>query len=581
MKKLLKYMKEYRGRCLLAPTFKMLEAAAELFVPLVMADIIDIGIKNGDKGYIAERCLLLGLLAALGLAFTVIAQYFSAVSAVGFTTNIKIALYKKIVNSSYSDVDRIGSNTYLTRMTNDLKEVQNGTNWTLRLFIRSPFIVFGAAIMAFTVDAKSAVTFVVVIPVLTAVVFAIMLSSIPLFKKVHGQLERVLSSVRQGLFGVRVIRSFGIDDKEKEKFSRENSLLEKFTVFVGKVSALLNPLTYVIINLGIVALLYTSATQVNEGELTTGQVIALYNYMSQILIELLKLASLIITISKSLAASSRIESVLEGEEEKNGEVKFDGDRSENILEIKNLSFCYNGSDTPALTGIDLTLKKGETLGIIGSTGSGKTTLANLIPAFYAPTQGEILIDGISASDYDKKSLREKVHIVPQKSMLFRGSIRDNLLWGANASDTELDNALKSAMAYDFLAEKDGLDTKIGEDGAGLSGGQRQRVCIARALVGEPKIIILDDSASALDLATDKKLRQSLSKLPFEHTTVIISQRTSSVMNADKILVLGDGVCEGIGTNEELLETCTVYREIYASQFGEDSLPACRGEEVSS
>lgn len=576
MKKLLKYMKEYRLRCFLAPAFKMLEAASELFVPLVMSDIIDIGIANADRGYIGGKCVLLGVLALLGLSFTVFAQYFSASAAVGFTTNIKKALYSKIMNSSFSDIDRAGSSALLSRMTNDVKEVQNGTNLTLRLLVRSPFIVFGAAIMAFTVDVKSALVFAVVIPVLTAVVFALMLYSIPLYSKAQKGLERVLTSVREYLFGVRVIRAFGIDEKEEKRFDEKNEALEKITVFAGKVSALMNPLTYVIINCGIIFLLYIGGVQIKSSRLSSGQVVALYNYMSQILIELLKLASLIISISKALAAAKRIEGVLEGSSEESGGLDCTGG-GDNAIEIKNLTFTYEGASSPALYEINLTVKKGETVGIIGSTGSGKTTLINLIPGFYKADEGEVLINGHPVAEYDKSAVRREIHTVPQKSVLFRGSVRSNLLWGADASDAELEKALDSAMAHDFVFAKDGLDTWVGEDGAGFSGGQKQRLSIARALVGKPKILILDDSASALDLATDKALRKNIGELDFKPTTIIISQRTSSIMHADKILVLNGGRSVGIGTNEELLKNCNVYREIYASQFGEASLPDFVGE----
>lgn len=577
MKKLLKYMREYRLRCALAPTFKMLEAAAELFVPLVMADIIDVGIKNGDKTYILWRCALLGLLAVLGLSFTVTAQYFSATAAVGFTANIKKALYSHIVNLEYKDIDREGTNSLLSKMTNDLKEIQNGVNLTLRLLARSPFVVFGAAIMAFTVDARSAVIFVVVIPLLLAVVFSIMLSSIPIFKKVQKKLESVLTSVREYLYGVRLIRSFRKDRAEKEKFDEKNDALEKITLFAGKISALMNPLTFIIINGGIIVLLYSGAVRVSSGRLSQGQVVALYNYMSQILIELLKLASLVISISKALSAASRVEGVFEtGESAAESAARQEIRKNDDAVCLTDVTFTYEGAGAPALSGISLTVKKGETVGIIGGTGCGKTTLINLISGFYTAQAGKVEIYGKSISEYDEKSVRRLFHQVPQKSVLFRGTVRENLLWGGAASDEELWRALEIAQAKDFLIQKDGLDTAVGEEGSNFSGGQRQRLCIARALVGEPDFLILDDSASALDLATDKALRTQIKKLDPHPTTFIVSQRTASIMHADKILVLSDGECAGIGTHRELLEGCSVYREIYASQFGDETLPPFKG-----
>lgn len=580
MKKLLKYMKEYRLRCILAPAFKVLEATSELFVPLVMAQMIDIGIKNADSGYITARAGILGALAVLGLSFTVIAQYFAATAAVGFTANIKKALYQKILRREYKDIDRIGTATLLSRMTNDVKEIQNGTNLTLRLLIRSPFIVFGAAVMAFTVDASGAVSFVIVIPLLMVAVFAIMLSSIPVFKKVQSQLERVMTSVREHLFGVRVIRSFGIEKREEDSFDEKNRALEKITVTAGKISALMNPVTYIIINGGIILLLSKGAIRVESGALSSGQVVALYNYMSQILIELLKLASLIISISKSLSAASRIEEVLEDEDAKEGDA-IPSDDADTAIEVKNMTFRYEGAGAPALSNISLSVKKGETVGIIGPTGSGKTTLVNLLPGYYLPTEGDVLIGGVPTSECEKSALRRLFHVVPQRSVLFRGTVRDNLLWGnENATDEELFTAAENAMALDFLREKDLLDTSIGEGGSGLSGGQRQRLAIARALVGDPEFLILDDSASALDLATDKALRKKLATLPFSPTVFIVSQRTSSIMHADKILVLSDGECVGLGTHSELLSSCPTYRDIFASQYGKDALPAFERKEVT-
>ena len=573
-------MKEYKARCILAPTFKMLEAASELFVPLVVADIIDKGIAFSDKSYIVSKCFLLIILAVIGLSFTVAAQYFSATAAVGFTANIKKALFRHIASLEYKDIDRLGTDSLITRMTGDINQIQNGVNLTLRLFARSPFIVFGAAVMAFTVDARSALVFVAVIPVLTAVVFAVMLYSIPLFKKVQLRIEKLTGAVREYLYGVRLIRSFRTDKAEKEKFDKRNDAALKISVFAGKVSALMNPLTYVIINLGIIALLGVGAKGVNASRLTSGEVVALYNYMSQILIELLKLANLVITVSKALSAASRVEQLFDVQSSENGDALLtDNTRNDNAIEIENMSFAYENAGESALRNISLTVGKGETLGIIGPTGSGKTTLVNLICGYYTATEGEIKIYGKDVSQYDRYSLRKAMHIVPQKSVLFRGTVRDNLLFGADTDDDELMKAVRIAQAEDFLNAKDGLDTKIGEEGAGLSGGQKQRLAIARALVGSPDFLILDDSSSALDLATDKALRQALEAVEPKPTTIIVSQRALSVMNADKIIVLCDGDAVGTGTHEELFASNELYREIYFSQFGEDSLSASEIKEA--
>ncbi|MBQ9545389.1 MAG: ABC transporter ATP-binding protein, partial [Clostridia bacterium] len=473
MKKLLKYMKEYRGRCALAPFFKMLEAAAELFVPLVMADIIDNGIKNSDKGYILGRCGILIALALLGFSFTALSQYFSASAAVGFVTNIKRALMRHILSLEYSDIDRQGTASLLSRMTGDLNEVQSGVNWTLRLFMRSPFIVFGAAFMAFTVDAESAIVFVVVIPLLTAIVFALLLSSIPIFKKVQKKTEELLFIVREHLYGVRVIRSFRLGCKERDKFEKKNGELTHLSVFAARISALMNPLTYVVINLGIVFLLYKGAVRINSGSLTVGQLVALYNYMTQILIELLKLANLVISISRSLSAASRVEEVFEqggGDVRGSSPVPEDYDKA---LELENVTFSYSQSASPVLFDINVSLKKGETLGIIGPTGAGKTTLINIISGFYKATEGKVAVFGVPSEKLDPSSFRKAIRRVPQHTTLFSGTVRDNLLWAGDATDEEMTDAARRAMAYDFLYEKDGLDTLVGEEGAGLSGGQRQ------------------------------------------------------------------------------------------------------------
>ena len=569
MKKLLKYMKGNRARAALAPVFKMLEAASELFVPLVMADIIDVGIANGDRSYILGKCGILVIIALLGFSFTVLAQFFSAKAAVGFTSNIKKALFRKIISFEYADIDREGTASLLAKMTGDMNEVQNGVNLTLRLFMRSPFIVFGAAIMAFTVDSPSAVIFVVLIPILAAVVFALLLASIPLFRKVRKKTEELLAVVREHLFGVRVIRAFGIDGKEQKRFDKENGELTKRSRFAGKISALMNPATYVIVNLGIIVLLYTGAIRIDSGKLTVGELVALYNYMSQILVELLKLANLMITISRSLSAAGRIEEVLDaGGKDASGTLPVP-EEYDVALSVKDLTFSYDEKSHPALSGVSFELRRGETLGVIGPTGSGKTTLINLVSGFYKPTTGSVEIFENDIGEYDKDSLRRAVRRVPQRSALFSGTVRENLLLAGDYDDKDLLEAASFAMAKDFLLEKNGLDTEIGEDGAGLSGGQRQRLTIARALVGRPKFIILDDCASSLDPATAKALRRSVSSLPQNPTVIIAAQRTTSVMGADKIVVLDDGVCVGAGTHEELLKNCPVYREIHASRYGKD------------
>lgn len=564
-------MKEYRLRAALAPVFKMLEAASELFVPLVMADIIDVGIARGDKNYILGRCGLLVALAVLGLSFTVTAQYFAASAAVGFVTNIKKALMRRILSFEYAEIDRVGTASLLARMTGDVAEVQNGVNLTLRLFMRSPFIVIGAAVMAFTVDPASAVVFAIVIPVLTAVVFALLLSSIPVFKKVQRKTESLLHAVREHLFGVRVIRSFGLDEKEREKFDEKNGEHVKLSKFAGRISALMNPLTYVIINLGVVALLYRGGMRVSDGKITTGQLVALYNYMSQILIELLKLANLIISVSRSMSAASRIEEVFETEADAGGSTMIPNGAAPSFS-LRNVTFGYTNDVHPALRNISFDVAPGSSLGIIGPTGSGKSTLIDVMTGFYPATSGEVKAYGVPVGELDRSSLRRAVHRAPQHSALFAGTVRDNLKWAKDADDGELLLAASRAEAKEFLDEKDGLDTVVGEDGAGLSGGQRQRLAIARALVGDPEILILDDSFSALDPATDRAVKKNIASLPYSPTLIVASQRTSSVMACDRIIVLDDGECVGYGTHDSLLKECDVYREIYASQFGDASLP---------
>ena len=570
MKKLLVYLKSYKKETILAPLFKMLEASFELFVPLVIAAIIDTGIENKDIPYIARMAILLVVLAVIGLACSLTAQYFSAKAAVGFAAKLKSALFAHIEGLSFKEIDTLGTSTLITRMTSDINQVQSGVNLVLRLFLRSPFIVFGAMIMAFTIDVKAALIFVVAIPLLAIVVFGIMLVSIPLFKKVQGALDNVLGITRQNLTGVRVIRAFNKEQSEIENFDEKNDTLTGLQKFVGKISALMNPVTFVIVNGAIAALIWVGAIRVDAGILTQGQVVALVNYMSQILVELIKLANLIITVTKAVACGNRIQSVFEikssmAEGDKHYEAATNGDMA---VEFKNVNLCYNEGADNSLTGIDFSVKKGETIGIIGGTGSGKSSLVGLIPRFYDATQGEVLVDGVNVNEYSFDELREHVGIVMQKAVLFKGTIRENLKWGKNdATDEELWAALDAAQAREFVETKDGgLDFEIAQGGKNLSGGQKQRLTIARALVRKPDILILDDSASALDYATDAKLRAAIAALPGNMTVFIVSQRTASIMHADKIIVLDDGQMVGMGTQDELLENCEVYKEIYNSQF---------------
>lgn len=568
MKKLLPYIKGYKREAISAPLFKIIEAIFELMVPYVVAAIVDKAIPSGSYGYVAGLCGVLVLLGAVGLASTLAAQYFSAKSAVGFASNLREALYNHIQSLSFADLDKLGTSTLITRMTNDINQVQTGLNLTLRLLMRSPFIVFGAMIMAFTIDAKAALVFVAVIPVLSVVVFGVMLWCIPLYSKVQAKLDRVLSLTRENLTGARVIRAFCKENEEIAEFNQRNEELTTTQKNVGRISGVMNPLTYVIVNFGIILLIYTGAIKVESGVLTQGMVIALYNYMSQILVELVKLANLIINITKSAACAKRISAVLDVEPSmKNGGVT-EGLENSPAVEFKDVSFRYGGAQENSLDGISFTLGHGETLGIIGSTGCGKSTLVSLIPRFYDSTAGEVLIDGVETSEYDIESLRNKVGIVMQKAVMFKGSVRDNMKMGAkDASDEEIIAALDSAQALDFVMEKDGgLDFEIEQNGRNLSGGQQQRLSIARALVKQPKILILDDSSSALDYATDAKLRIAISKLSFNPAVVLVSQRVSSIMHADKILVLDDGNPVGLGTHESLLENCAEYAEIYQSQI---------------
>ena len=568
MKKLLSYMKSYTKECIISPVFKMLEACFELFVPLVVADIIDNGIPSGDTGYIITRCLIMVGLAVIGLSCTLIAQYFAAKAAVGFTGDIRSALFKHINSLSYSQMDALGTSTLITRMTSDMNQVQTGVNLTLRLFMRSPFIVFGAMIMAFIVGGESAWVFAVVIPVLALVVFGIMCGTIPLHKKVQGKLDNVVNTSRENLTGVRVIRAFGKEEHEKEKFHSYNEDLNKSQSFVGKISAIMNPATYAIVNLAIIALIYSGAIKVDEGVLTQGQVIALYNYMSQILVELIKLASLIITITKSVACGKRVQSVLDIVPDQEIESSSDMGNQEFIVEFKNASLKYSSSSECSLENISFAVKPGETVGIIGGTGSGKTSLVNMIGRFYDACSGNVFVKGQDVKSYDIEALRMQIGIVPQKAVLFKGTIRENMRWGnENATDEEILKAIELAQATDVLLSKEGgLDALIEQGGKNLSGGQRQRFTIARALVKKPEILILDDSSSALDYQTDARLRSAIAGIDYKPTVFIVSQRTSSIQHADKIIVLDDGEIAGIGTHSELLESCTVYNEIYSSQF---------------
>ena len=568
MFKLLRFMKGYRKESILGPFFKMLEVVFELMVPLIVANIVDIGIKGDNTSYIFKMSLLLVLFGLIGLTSTLAAQYFAAKAAVGFASKVRFALFEHIGRLSYTELDTVGTSTLITRMTSDINQVQQGVNLTLRLFLRSPFIVFGALIMAFTVDAKAALWFVVVIPILSIVVFGIMLVSIPLYKKVQSGLDRVVGLTRSGLSGTRVVRAFCTENREVDEFEERNNTLTEIQKFVGRISALMNPLTYVIINLAVIALIYTGAIRVETGIITQGAVIALYNYMSQILVELIKLTNLIINITKSVASGNRIQSVFEIEsiqtERENPIVSDDA----GTIELKNVSLKYKGAAENSLQNITFSVKKGETVGIIGGTGSGKSTLVNMIPRFYDPSEGELLIGGVNVKEWSTEALRERIAVVPQKAVLFKGTIRENILWGnENATDDDIYAALETAQALDIVMKKDDkLDHLVEQSGRNLSGGQRQRLTIARALVKKPQVLILDDSSSALDYATDSALRKAIAESTDGMTVFIVSQRASSVMNADKIIVLNDGEAVGIGTHDELLSACDIYSEIYHSQF---------------
>ena len=567
MKKLLVFLKGYEKETILGPLFKLLEASFELFVPLVIAAIIDTGVGNGDKSYIIKMCLVLFALALIGFVCAVTAQFFAAKAAVGFAAKLRHALFSHIETLSYSQMDEVGTSTLITRMTSDVNQVQNGVNLVLRLFLRSPFIVFGAMIMAFTVDVKGALVFVVTIPLLSIVVFGVMIASIPLYKKVQAALDKVLLLTRENLTGVRVIRAFNKEENEIRAFEESNEHLTAMQNFVGRISALTSPLTFVIVNIATLVLVWTGAIQVNDGILSQGEVIALVNYMSQILVELVKLANLIVSVTKSIASGNRIQTVLEMKpamKEKAG--KAAEKRDEAAIVFDHVHLTYGKAKEEALTDIHFAVKAGETVGIIGGTGSGKSSIVNLIPRFYDVTKGEVRIGGVNVKDYELDVLREKVGIVPQKAVLFKGTIRENICWGKeDATEEEIWQALRTAQAEDFVKEK-GLDFVVEQGGRNLSGGQRQRLTIARALVKIPDILIMDDSASALDFATDAKLRGAISAMPGHMTVFIVSQRAASMMNADKIIVLDDGDIAGIGTHTELLSNCEIYREIYESQF---------------
>ncbi len=579
MKKLLVYLKDYKKESVLGPLFKLLEATFELIVPLVMAAIIDTGVATGDKSYIMKMCMVLVLLAVIGLTCSITAQYFAAKAAVGFATKLRHALFAHIESLSFTEMDTVGTATLITRMTSDVNQVQNGVNLVLRLFLRSPFIVFGAMVMAFTIDVKAALVFVVTIPLLSIIVFGIMLISIPLYKKVQSALDKVLGITRENLTGSRVIRAFNKEDDEKVHFNENNDLLTRAQIYVGKISALMNPLTYVIINGAIVVLVWTGAVRVDNGYITQGEVVALINYMSQILVELVKLANLIININKSIACGNRSQSIFEmqpsitdGSGQKVDKVQTDtADRSEEAeyaVEFSHVGLTYAGAGDESLTDIDFKVKKGETIGIIGGTGSGKSSVVNLIPRFYDVTSGFIKVDGKDVKDYPLEELRGKIGTVLQKAVLFHGTIRENLKWGnPDATEEDLNRAITVAQAKEFIDNKEGrLDFEIEQGGKNLSGGQRQRLTIARAVVKKPEILILDDSASALDFATDAALRKAIREMEGETTVFIVSQRAASIQHADRIVVLDDGKIVGLGTSEELLESCEVYQEIYNSQF---------------
>ena len=576
MRKLLIYIRDYKLESILGPLFKLLEACMDLIVPLVMAYIIDKGIGGNDKGLIVRLCLLLVGLGFVGLTFSITAQFFAAKASVGFIKQVKHAVFAHIQRLSFLDIDRVGSNTLITRLTSDMNQIQTGVNLTLRLFLRSPFIVAGAVVMAFTIDVEIGILFVITIIILSAVIFGVMYWCIPKYRDVQSALDKVLGKTRENLTGVRVIRAFCKEDEEIRDFEKSNKFLTDLSKRVGTVSSLMNPLTYVIVNIGIATLIYKGAIRVEAGALTQGQIVALYNYMSQILVELVKFATMFLNITRSVACGNRVQSILDIEPGmKEGDITTtDSDKmDENIVEFSNVSLNYNGKlssdrEENALNNINFTVKKGETIGVIGGTGSGKTSLVSLIPRFYDASKGEVRVQGRNVTAYSFKELRKTVAVVLQKASLFKGSIRDNIKWGnENATDEEIMEAVRIACAEDVVNSKEGkLDFIIEQEGRNLSGGQKQRLSIARALVGKPEILILDDSSSALDYATDLALRKGINALEYKPTVFIVSQRTSSIMQADKIVVLDDGVLVGLGKHEELLKSCEVYKEIYNSQY---------------
>ena len=571
MKKLFVYLKDYRKESVLGPLFKLLEATFELIVPLVVAAIIDTGIGSGDQGYILRMCLVLVALGLVGLLCSVTAQYFAAKASVGFVTRLRHALYRHLQGFSYQTLDQVGISTLITRMTSDMNQVQTGLNLALRLLLRSPFVVCGAMIIAFTIDSRAALWFAAAIPALSLVVFGIMLITMPLYKKVQGLLDKVLGATRENLTGVRVLRAFGKEEAEIDAFEQKNQALTVLQKHVGRISALMNPVTYVIINIAILCLIHTGALRVEAGIITQGAVVALYNYMSQILVELIKLANLIITITKALASLKRIQGVIDLPAGEAVQKELPTGDSQYRVQMIDAGIRYAGGGEESLTGVNLSVRPGQVVGVIGGTGSGKSTLVNLIPRFYEATEGRVLVDGRDVRSLDPAALRQRIGVVPQKAALFLGTIRENLQWGnENATDDEIMQAVECAQAADVVAAKGGLDAMIEQAGRNLSGGQRQRLTIARALVRRPDILILDDSSSALDFATDAALRKALRELSYHPTVFLVSQRTSSIQHADQIVVLDDGRVAGIGTHEELLTGCPVYQEIYDSQFRKEA-----------
>lgn len=568
MKKLLGYLKEYTKECILGPLFKLLEASFELLVPLVMAAIIDVGVHNADKPYVLRMCVLLVVLGLVGLACSLTAQYFAAKASVGFAANLREALFAHIQKLSFSAQDKIGTSTLITRMTSDINQVQNGMNLTLRLLLRSPLVVFGSMIMAFTIDSKAALVFAAVIPLLSIVVFGVMLWTMPRYKQVQSKLDRVLNVTRENLTGVRVIRAFGREPDEVEQFRTENESLTGLQVFVGKVSALMNPVTYVLINVATVVLIWVGGKQVDGAAISQGQLVALVNYMGQILVELIKLANLIINITKALACANRVQGVLELEPGMPQNENATAGAHAGQIAFEDVSLRYEGAGDNSLSHISFSVQPGQTLGIIGGTGSGKSSLVNLIPRFYDAVEGKVLLGGKNVKDWNLDELRRRIGVVPQRAALFTGTVRENLLWGdETATEEQLWGALATAQAKDFIEQMEhGIDEPVAQGGRNFSGGQRQRLTIARALVRNPEVLILDDSASALDFATDAKLRRAIASLESKPTVVLVSQRAASVCAADLILVLEDGEIVGAGKHDELLSSCEIYREIYESQF---------------